>query len=413
MKKVTLIVVGTELTHGIIEDKHTAVVARECSHLGLNFRESILVADDGTINEVLSSAIEENDLVIITGGLGPTSDDMTRSSIAETAGCELVRNENVWALLLETLKERAYGANEKQAYIPRGFEVIPNPNGTAPGFWGKKNSTLIVALPGPPREMRPMFYDSVIPLLVSFFGLEKEEREEYSVYSLAEAKLEELTKKADSTLSWGTRFQDYKISLYVSGKDRNERERAVEKLSLLIGKRRVEKGDVSALEGLVNTLKEKSATVAAAESCTGGLASSLLTSLPGSSTYMLGGVVSYAVSVKKSLLGVPDETVLKYGVVSNECALEMAEGVRRAVKSDYSFSITGVAGPDKSEDKDVGTVSFGFSGKERKSEALTLHLPSWGRESIRRRACVIAFILMRAFIEGEDIHSIVESWKAF
>ncbi len=413
MKNVTLIVVGTELTHGIIEDKHTALVARECSHLGLNFKESILVADDGTISEVLSSVIKENDLVIITGGLGPTSDDMTRSSIAESAGCVLVKNEKVWEHLLATLKERAYGANEKQAYIPLGFEVIDNPNGTAPGFWGKKDNTLIVALPGPPREMRPMFYDSVLPLLVSVFGLEKEEREEYSVYAVAEAKLEELTKEADSTLNWGTRFQDYKISLYVSGKDKNTRDRAVEKLSLLIGKSRVEKGDVSALGALVDTLKKKGATISVAESCTGGLASSLLTSLPGSSEYMLGGVVSYAVSVKKSVLGVSDETVEKYGVVSDECAREMADGVRRALGSDYSFSITGVAGPDKSENKDVGTVSFGFSGKDRKTEAITLHLPSWGRESIRRRASVIAFIIMKAFIDGGDIPTITQSWKVF
>ncbi len=413
MKNVSLIVVGTELTHGIIEDKHTAVVARECSHLALNFRESILVADDATINEVLPGVLKENDVVIITGGLGPTSDDMTRSSIAESAGRKLVKDEKVWAHLRETLKERAYGANEKQAYIPEGFTVIENPNGTAPGFWGKVNNTLLVSLPGPPREMRPMFYDSVIPLLVSLFGLEKEEREEYSVYALAEAKLEELTKEADSALSWGTRFQDYKISLYVSGKDKEVRDRAVEKLKTLIGERRVEEGDVSSLGSLVETLKKEKATIAVAESCTGGLASSLLTSLPGSSEYMLGGVVSYAVSVKKSILGVTDDTVLNYGVVSEECASEMADGVRKVTGADYSFSITGVAGPDKSENKDVGTVSFGFSGKNRKTETVTLHLPSWGRESIRRRASVIAFILMRSYIEKENIHFIVESWKAF
>ncbi len=413
MKNVSLIVVGTELTHGIIEDKHTAVVARECSHLALNFRESILVADDATINEVLPGVLKENDVVIITGGLGPTSDDMTRSSIAESAGRKLVKDEKVWAHLRETLKERAYGANEKQAYIPEGFTVIENPNGTAPGFWGKVNNTLLVSLPGPPREMRPMFYDSVIPLFVSLFGLEKEEREEYSVYALAEAKLEELTKEADSALSWGTRFQDYKISLYVSGKDKEVRDRAVEKLKTLIGERRVEEGDVSSLGSLVETLKKEKATIAVAESCTGGLASSLLTSLPGSSEYMLGGVVSYAVSVKKSILGVTDDTVLNYGVVSEECASEMADGVRKVTGADYSFSITGVAGPDKSENKDVGTVSFGFSGKNRKTETVTLHLPSWGRESIRRRASVIAFILMRSYIEKENIHFIVESWKAF
>ena len=218
---------------------------------------------------------------------------------------------------------------------------------------------------------------------------------------------------ADNTLEWGTRFQDYRISLYVSGKDRETRDKAVGKLRALIGEHRIEDGDTSALELLVSTLKEKKATVSCAESCTGGLAASLLTSIPGSSGYMLGGVVSYSPEVKKGILGVKETTVEKCGVVSEECAREMADGVREKTHSDYAFSITGVAGPDKSEGKDVGTVCFGFSGRDRNTETVILHFPSWGRESIRRRSSVTAFILMKAFILGEDVNSIVASWKVF
>ena len=413
MKNVSLVVIGTELTRGIIEDKHTSVVAREMTRLGLLFRESVLVADDGTIGEALSSLLPQSDVVIITGGLGPTSDDMTRSSIASLSGRKLIRNEEAWNHLFETLGDRAYGANEKQAYIPEGFEIIKNPNGTAPGFWGEVGSTLLVSLPGPPREMRPMLYDSVIPLLVSKYGLEDDEREEYSSFVLAEAKLEECAEEADSTLSWGTRFQDYKISLYVSGGEKSEREKAIARLREIVGKKRLESGDVSALGLLTDTLKNKGYTISCAESCTGGLASSLLTSIPGSSEYMLGGVVSYSPDVKKKVLSVKEETVLKYGVVSEECAREMADGVRRLTSSDYSFSITGVAGPGRSENKEVGTVAFGFSGRERKSETITVHFPSWGRESIRRRSSVVAFILMRAYINGEDIEKIVSSWRVY
>ena len=413
MKQASLIVIGTELTRGIIEDKHTAVVARELTRLGIHFRESVQTADDGTIKEALSFLLPHNDIIIITGGLGPTSDDRTRLSIAEAAGRKLVRDEGAWAHLVESLGERAKGANEKQAYIPEGFTIIRNPNGTAPGFYGTVESTLVISLPGPPREMRPMFYDSVLPLLESLYGLEKDEREEYTSLITAEARLEELAESADSSLDWGTRFQDYKISLYVSGKTETERKAAVEKLKAAVGKHRIEEGDTSALHMLIETLKEKNALISCAESCTGGLASSLLTSVPGSSVYMTGGVVSYSPEVKKAVLGVRNETVDEYGVVSEECAREMADGVRKRLSSDYSFSITGVAGPEKSEGKEVGTVCFGFSGKERKTESVTIHFPSWGRDSIRRRSTVAAFILMRSFILGEDTENIVSTWRVF
>lgn len=413
MKQASLIVIGTELTRGIIEDKHTAVVARELTHLGIHFRESVQTADDGTIKEALSFLLPHNDIIIITGGLGPTSDDRTRLSIAEAAGRKLVRDEGAWAHLVESLGERAKGANEKQAYIPEGFTIIRNPNGTAPGFYGTVESTLVISLPGPPREMRPMFYDSVLPLLESLYGLEKDEREEYTSLITAEARLEELAESADSSLDWGTRFQDYKISLYVSGKTETERKAAVEKLKAAVGKHRIEEGDTSALQMLIEALKEKNALISCAESCTGGLASSLLTSVPGSSVYMTGGVVSYSPEVKKAVLGVKKETVDEYGVVSEECAREMADGVRGRLSSDYSFSITGVAGPEKSEGKEVGTVCFGFSGKGRKTESVTIHFPSWGRDSIRRRSTVAAFILMRSFILGEDTEKIVSTWRVF
>lgn len=413
MKKASLIVIGTELTRGIIEDKHTSVVAKEITHMGINFVESILCPDDGTIKETLHYLIPHNDIVIVTGGLGPTSDDMTRASIADEAGVKLIKDEKAWSFLLNKLSDRAYGANEKQSYIPSGFRILDNPNGTAPGFWGWIGETLLISLPGPPREMRPMFYSEVLPLISSLFGLSSDEREEYSTFVIAEAKLEEETKKIDSTLDWGTRFQDYKISLYLSGGTKERRREAIEKLKIALGEKRLEEGDVSALSLLVDTLKSKGLTISAAESCTGGLAASLLTSIAGSSSYTLGGVVSYSPLVKEKLLGVEESVVERYGVVSIECALEMADGVRRVIGSDYSFSITGVAGPDKSEGKEVGTICFGFSGKNRESRAVTLHLPSWGRESVRRRSCVIAFILMRAFINGESIENIVKSWEVF
>ena len=181
----------------------------------------------------------------------------------------------------------------------------------------------------------------------------------------------------------------------------------------MTGKKRVVDGDKTALGILVEGLKERNETISCAESCTGGLAASNLTSLPGSSSYMMGSVTSYDVSVKEKVLGVKKETLEKFGAVSEECALGMAEGVRRLISSDWAFSITGVAGPDKSEGKDVGTVCLGFSGKGRESVAVTIHLFSFGRESIRRRSTAAAFLLMKAYMDGEDIKEIVQGWKVF
>ena len=409
--KASIIVIGTELTRGIIEDKHGSLISRELTHLGVHVSEIVALPDDGTIESVLGALMRSSDMVIITGGLGPTSDDMTRSVIAEAAGKKLVRDEESWTFLLNKLGNKAYGANSRQAMIPEGFFAIPNPNGTAPGFYGYGGNTLLISLPGPPREMHPMFYDSVLPIVKAKLDLKDGERDEYSSFITAEAKLEELYESVDPELDWGTRFQDYKISLYVSGKTKADRNAAIAKLRALVGEHRLEDGDTDALSILINSLTERNATVSAAESCSGGLISELLTSRPGSSSFMLGAVTSYAASVKENVLGVRGETIKEFGTVSSECAIEMADGVRKLTSSDYSVSVTGVAGPDKDEGKDVGTVYLGFSGSGMESRSVLLQFSSWGRESIRRKASVAAFLLLAAFIEGEDVARIVDSWK--
>ena len=406
----SIIVIGTELTRGIIQDKHGALISRELTHLGVHVSEIVALPDDGTIESVLGALMRTSDIIIITGGLGPTSDDMTRQVIADAAGKPLVRDASSWEHLLKRLGEKAYGANSRQAMIPEGFSVIPNANGTAPGFYGYGGDVLLISLPGPPREMDPMFYESVIPLIREKLDLPDAERDEYSSFITAEAKLEELYEAADPELDWGTRFQDYRISLYVSGKTRRERDEAISKLRSLLGEGRVVDGDTDPLSMLIDSLKRHGATVSAAESCTGGLASALLTERPGSSSFMLGAVTSYAASAKENVLGVPASLIDEHGTVSYECAEAMAEGVRRIMGSDYSFSITGVAGPDEDEGKPVGTVYIGFAGKDRESESIVLRFTSWGRASVRRRAAAAAFILLSMYIEGKSPEKIVSSW---
>lgn len=409
--KAEIIVIGTELTRGIIQDKHGSLISHELTSIGVHVSEIIVLPDDGTIEKVLEEAIDSSDLIIITGGLGPTCDDMTRSVIAESAGKKLIRDEKSWDFLLAKLGDKAYGANSRQAMIPEGFDTIPNNNGTAPGFYGYAGNTLIVSLPGPPREMHPMFYDTVLPIIRKKLDLPDAERDEYSSFITAEAKLEELFEEADPDLDWGTRFQDYRISVYVSGKTADERNAAIGKLRDMVGLHRIETGDKDALGILIDTLKKHNATVSAAESCTGGLISELLTSRPGSSSFMLGSVTSYAASAKINVLGVPEDIIDKHGTVSFECAEMMADGARKIFSSDYSVSVTGVAGPDTDEGKAVGTVYLGFSGKDRKTISVLLPFSSWGRESIRRKASTAAFILLSSYIEGEDVEAVVRSWK--
>lgn len=406
----SLIVIGSELTRGIISDKHGQLVSRELTKLGYHISQIVAIPDDGTIEQILHALLKSNDVIIITGGLGPTSDDMTRQAISDVAGRKLVKNEAAYSRLYKRVGERIHGANEKQAYFPEGFETILNPNGTAEGFYGYAGNTLLISLPGPPREMEPMFRTNVIPLLSSLTGHEYKPRLEYSTFLIAEAKLEELTNDVDSSISWGTRFQDYRISLYAEG-DKAECERDMGELQNRCGKELIVPGDVTALSALTSYLRENGLTIATAESCTGGLCAMLLTEEAGSSVYFNGSVVSYAPAVKEGVLGVKSETINTFGTVSTQCAIEMAEGALKKTNSDYAFSITGVAGPDKSEGKDVGTVCFGFAGKNRESECVMLKFTSWGRASIRRKSATAAFLLARCFIEHkENLIDITSRW---
>ncbi len=408
--KASFIIIGTELTRGIIQDSHGSLLSKELTHMGVHVSEIVIVPDDGSIEKILEALMRSNDVVIITGGLGPTSDDMTRPVIAEAAGVGLVRNPEAWSFLLGRLGDKAYGANERQAMIPEGFSIIENRNGTAPGFYGYGNGTLLISLPGPPREMTPMLYDSVLPLLREKLDLPEAERDEYTSFITAEAKLEELCGEADSALDWGTRFQDYRISLYVSGKTRKERDEAIGRLRERVGALRLVDGNTDALSMAIDSLRRHGATVSVAESCTGGLLSTLLTERQGASDYMLGSVTSYAAAVKMNVLGVSKGVIDAEGTVSSGCAEAMADGVRRLTGSDYSVSVTGVAGPDKDEGKDVGTVYIGLSGKDRETVSVLFRFTSWGRASIRRKAATSALILLSAYIEGGDVKAIAESW---
>jgi nicotinamide-nucleotide amidase len=412
-----LFIIGTELTRGVIADRHTQVISSQLTQLGYRVDRMVLVPDDGTIGDVLRHCIDNCDLVVMTGGLGPTSDDMTRTIVANLAKVPLVRDREAFDTLHARIGERIWGANEQQTMIPQGFELIPNPLGTAPGFKGfipnGERQIACVAMPGPPREMNPMFFDQVIPWLAQLIGHDDFSRSEYSTFLIPESKLEELCKSISfNGMQWGTRFQDLKISLYLVDGSEADRTEMANRLRSLVGACLVVDGDVQPTTLLTTLLEERGETISTAESCTSGYIAKLLTDQPGSSAWFWGGVASYANEAKKQLLGVRSETLEQEGAVSEACVLEMAEGMRRTSGSDWSLSVSGIAGPDGgTPEKPVGTVWFGFASKTRESTAVKVHIASYGRDSVRRRASVMALILATQYIKGACLLDTVKKWQ--
>ncbi|MGD1818581.1 MAG: nicotinamide-nucleotide amidohydrolase family protein [Pleomorphochaeta sp.] len=413
-KTASICIIGSELTKGIIGDKHSQLISQELYKLNISVNQIIIVNDDGSIEKVLESWLDDNDLIIVTGGLGPTSDDLTRSAIAKVANVNLVKNKEAYDDLYKRVQDRIHGANYSQVYIPDGFSVLRNPNGTAAGFYGniKKSNRnpLIVSMPGPPRELKPMFFDQVLPYLKNYVGYSEKQSVELSTFLICESKLEEAcTSLAKKDISWGTRFQDDRISLFVTG---NDSANFIESLRKLIGKELVVDGNETALNMLINTLKEKNLTISCAESCTGGLCAKLLTDNGGSSSFFEGGVVSYSNKIKNKVLNVKSETLEKYGAVSKETVIEMAENTLSLLDTDVAFSISGIAGPTGgTPEKPVGTVWFGFSSKNAKSQAVKLNFSVKTRFSIRNRAAVAAFLLTCLYLNEYSLLDIINGWE--
>lgn len=429
-RAVSIFIIGTELTCGIIQDRHIPLLAGELTKLGYSIRRASIVPDDGSISCELGQAVLDSDIMIVTGGLGPTCDDMTRQAIADLAGVPLERNETAWNEVYARLGDRIWGANERQAYIPRGFDEIPNPKGTAPGFKGSfsiksfpktdvpepsvSREVLVIAMPGPPSEMQYMFYNHVRPLLAGISGCGDLGRDEFSVYMVPEAKLEDLCEScAVDGVSWGTRFQPFKISLYVDGGCEASRKEFEARLSSVMGRGLLENGEHEAVDLLSSYLEEKGLTISTAESATAGFASKLLTDRSGSSAWFWGGAATYANAAKAGILGV-DASMLEnpaVGPVSEQCARQMADGMRRLSGSSIAVSITGIAGPGGAEDgKPVGTAYIGLSSSFRDTEAVRVNVSANSRDSVRRKFAVAMMLLALEYARGGSVVDMASSW---
>lgn len=395
MQNAVLITIGDEILSGNTVDTNSNFIATELKNIGIKVSQIITISDEiETIKETLKSAFEIGDLIITTGGLGPTRDDKTKKALAEFFDDEIALDEPTFEHLKAYMERRGRSEilerNREQAFVPTKSTVFQNHYGTAPCMMMQQNRKLSFSLPGVPYEVKPLIKDQIIPYLKEKFNLNYISTRIVSVVGIPESILAdqienwELALPENIALSYlpvGTRV---KLRLTATGENEQflqiQLENQIQKLFPIIGENIIATSEDKIEKILGEILHEKDLTISTAESCTGGELSILLTSNPGSSKYFIGGMVAYATEMKINILHVSESTVDRFTVVSEEVSREMAEGCQNLFKTDISLSTTGVAGPGKGEDgKDVGTVYYTIRVKNH-SESFKLHLPHLDRQ---------------------------------
>ncbi len=387
---IELVIIGNELVSGEIPDANAFFMANALVERGFYVTRISMVGDqEGQIQDALLQSCDRAEAVIVSGGLGPTNDDLTTAAAAKAFGESLILHEECLKQIRERFAKRGMEmprSNEKQAVFPASAEIIPNPVGTAPGFCLESRGKAIFFLPGVPRELQHLFRETVLPRL-------ERERKGNIHYRARTLKIFGLTESAiadrlsgisaehfSATLSYLPRYPENHVKMIVRGPDLEEVKKNLVELERVIrGKLegRVFAVDRETLEEIVGRLlMERHATLAVAESCTGGLVSHRMTNIPGSSEYFERGVVVYSNQAKTDLLQVPQSLIAEQGAVSAPVAEKMAEGVRRLSGATLGLGITGIAGPTGgSADKPVGTVFIALAGPD---ETASRRYQFWG-----------------------------------
>ncbi|MFQ5777363.1 MAG: competence/damage-inducible protein A [Terriglobia bacterium] len=406
--KAEIIAVGSELLTPFRTDTNSLYLTEQLERLGIPVVQKTVVGDERErLQEAFGDALKRAELVIGIGGLGPTEDDRTREAVAELLSRSLERSPEVVALMEERFRARGKkmpAVNLRQAMVPAGADWLPNDNGTAPGLWlTTEGGRIVLLLPGPPRELKPMFEEQCLPRLRSRAPKQAFAHKVLKVVGLAESEVEQQIRPLYSqtpnpqTTILASPGQ-IEIHLRATGSDTSEALRRAEKLGdqieATLGAVVFSRGPES-LEQVVGLyLMMRGATLAVAESCTGGLVEKRLTDVPGSSHYFVGGVVCYSDKLKRKLLGVSDALLKRKGAVSAEVAEALAKNVRRRLGAVLGLAITGIAGPEGgTPDKPVGTVFIALADAHRmKCEK---HRFLGDRERIRWQAAQAALDLVR------------------
>lgn len=407
-----IICVGTELLLGDIVNTNAQYLAQKLSLAGVDVYHQIVVGDNlERLVDAINTASKRADIIITTGGLGPTDDDITRYGIAKALGVEVVLDEPSLKKIKEIFMRSGRpmpSINERQAYIPAGSRAIENNNGTAPGIIGEYGNKIYIALPGPPREMKPMFEEHILPYLMEKSNYTIKSRT-LKVIGIGESAIQEtlgeiMLNQKNPTIALYAK--DGEVHIRITSKEKNlieadKKIKEIENKIVNILKNNVYGYDNDSLESVVNDLLQKrKLTVSFAESCTGGMISSRFTDIPNASVSFLNGIVCYSNEAKINILGVKRETIEKYGAVSMETAEEMARCIRKISKTDIGLSVTGIAGPTGgTEKKPVGLCYIGIdTGNEVK---VFSNIFNGNRNKIRQLAVTKALdILRRTIIEN-------------
>lgn len=411
-----IIAVGTELLLGEILNSDAQFLAQQLSKLGINvFYQTVVGDNERRLSETLTTAISRADIVITSGGLGPTHDDITKETIARVMGIELKLHEesveNMKAYFSQTNRKMSQ-TNLKQAMMPVDGIVLKNNHGTAPGGIIEKDGKTVIFLPGPPREIVPMFHESVYPYLkartnqmfysktLRIFGLGE---------SVVEELLSELMRSAQNpTVAPYAKSDEVTLRITARCHSEAEGEQMIapveQKIRTVLGKNVYGVNDDSLYQIVYTMLKERKLTISFAESLTGGMLSERLTALPGASDVFSQGLVTYSDEAKHQLLDVPLEVLQSEGAVSAQTARYMARGLRKKSGADIAVSVTGIAGPaSDSFDHPIGLVYIGVSAADYEDVA-ELHLAG-DRERIRNRTCLHAYDLVRRYLSEERENS--------
>jgi len=412
--KAEILCVGSELLLGQITDTNAVYMAQGLARAGVDLYRKTTVGDNlERIAGAVSASLERADCLIITGGLGPTTDDLTREAIAKSLGAPLDYDERLAANLKEMFDKRGWKMGEtflRQAYLPRGAKELPNPVGTAPGVWfdGQVDGEpkLIFAVPGVPKEMKRMFDETIVPAL-----LEKSEGQRMLIVSrvlrafgigesaLADPLEDILTTSQNPTVA-PLIYGNTEVHLRLTAKVRTEEEAShlldemEARIRERVGKYIFGRDDETLPQIVVRMLTGHKATLGVAESLTGGMIGSFLTEATGASLVFLGGVIVYAPALKTEMLGVDEATIEAHTVVSEEVAEQMALGAQKQLNATYALAVTGEAGPDSATGAPIGTVYIGLALPDR--TAIVEHREFHGdRDAIRRRASLAALDLLR------------------
>ncbi len=408
-----IITIGDELLIGQIVDTNSAWIGEQLSLTGIKVHQISSISDDEKhILEALAEAEKRVDLVLITGGLGPTKDDITKKTLCKYFNTRLIIHEDILEKIKIFFDRRGFKMSEvnvQQAALPENCTIIPNPVGTASGMWFEKNNTVFVSMPGIPHEMKRIMTDGVLPKLKNEFDLPVIIHRTILTYGIIESELSDQLEDFEKNLPEGVKLaylpslERLRLRLSITGKNREKLEKLldeqVSELKKYLGNKVFGFGDSNLQEAIGILLKNTGQTVATAESCTGGNIAHLITSVPGSSEYFKGSVVAYDNSIKQNVLKVNEQSLIKHGAVSKEVVEQMALGVQKLMKTDFAIATSGIAGPGGGTDeKPVGTTWIAVATPNGEVHAKKYVFGTQRQQNIRRASAVALNNLRKSLI---------------